>query len=65
MTHLRKIMLAELSDVITRRLPHATISVRSKDSHNTSTALPIASARDIFGNTKPNCSQSRSCRLAR
>jgi len=65
MTHLRKSCWKSSSDVITQRLQHNAISAWWKDSRNTSTALPIASVRDIFGNTKPNSSPCKSCRPAR
>jgi hypothetical protein len=42
-----------------------TTSASSKDSHNTSTILPIAWVRGISGNTKPTSSRNRSCRPAR
>ena len=64
MSHLRKIMLEELQ----RRHyseAHNAISTRWKDSHSTSSALPIAWSGGIFGNTKPNSSPCRSCRPAR
>jgi len=59
MTHLRKIMLEELqrrhySEATTQRYIRLW-----KDSRNTSTALPIASVRDIFGNTKPTLHRAK------